>query len=121
AVRRAEARVDGHERTPQQPDAGVRHAEEVAQRNLGRRARLAVPVAAEDRVAIVRQLRKRQRAVDVRDAPGAVVLEQRDGLPGPDDEKVPVATAAVPRRRSSAARAGIGEEAAEGMLVDWVS
>ena len=117
-MRRAEARVDGDERAPQQPDAAVRHAEEVAQRDLDGWGGLAVPVAAQDRVAVVRQLRERQRAVDVHDAPGALVLEQRDGLAGPDDEKVPVAAAAVPRRGAPAACARVGEEAAQGMLVE---
>jgi len=117
-VRRAEARVDGHQRAPQQPDAAVRHAEEIAKRDLDGGSGLAVPVTAQDRVAVVSQLRERERTVDVHDAPGAVVLEQRDGFPGLHDEEVPVAAAAVPRRGAPAACAGVGEEAAQGMLVE---
>ena len=118
AVRRAEARIHRHQRAAQQSHAGVRHAEEVAQRHLDRRRRLAVPVAAQDRVAVVGDLREGQRAVEVRDAARALVLEQRDGLARPDDQEVPVAAAPIPRRRAAAARTGGGEEGAQRMRVE---
>src|SRR5262249_22241950 len=91
-----------------------------AQRHLDGWGRLAVPVAAQDRVAIVRQLRKGQRTVHVHDTPRALVLEQGDGLPRAHDEKVPVAAAAIPGRRAPAARTGVGEERPEGMPVEWM-
>ena len=118
AVRRSEPRIHRHQRAAQQSHPGVRHAEEVAQRHLDGWRRLAVPVAAEDRVAVVGDLRKGQRTVDVHHAARALVLEQRDGLARPDDQEVPVASAAVPGRRPAAARTGVGEERAQRMRVE---
>jgi hypothetical protein len=88
----------------------VRERKKVAQRRFDGRSRLTVPVATKNGVAVVCQLWKSQRAIEMRNAPWAVVFQQDSGLTWIDDKKVSVAAAPIPRGGAATARAGGREE-----------
>ena len=99
----------------------MRECKEVTQRRFDGRSCLAIPVAAEDSVAVVCQLWKSKGTVEVRNASRTIVLQQCDGLARMNDEEIAVAAAPIPRRCTPTTRASVGKKRAQWMLVKRVS
>ena len=114
-VRCAEARIHAHAGAAELSHARVREAEEVAQRHLDGRRRLAVPKATQDRVAVVGQRWQDHRTVEMRHASRSLDVEQYGRLAAADENEVAVAPAAVPRRRAQTARAARDRQRPERM------